>query len=328
MMLQSGLCSNAKKMAEMTISLLAVMILLVGSNKSVYEYSDKSEPEKGSGPTVQWNRFAVMGAKTTALSKGVPPTASSDLTAQKVTATIEQYGDYTKLADELMGMHIEGPNKLLDDVVDQMSYGASLTVDTLVRQAMGAASGATYGYTGTATDWAGMATAQAFCGANIRDFVRALKKNNAPKWDTQYYLGIIGVDQSYDIQGETATGSWVDVMKYLKDGDANITRGEIGKIFGARLVESTNLSTGTSTSQTVTECYFFGKNAMGVVNFFAPDKASKKFQNINLYIKQLGSAGSADPIDQIATVGWKVGMVAKRLDDNRVIVVRGGTTAS
>jgi N4-gp56 family major capsid protein len=44
-------------------------------------------------------------------------------------------------------------------------------------------------------------------------------------------------------------------------------------------------------------CFFFGKGAYKVV--------SLDEKNVEVFVKGRGSAGSADPIDQISTVGWK-----------------------
>lgn len=289
-----------------------------------FEFTDKEVPDNGTGPTVQWSRFAPMAAKTTPLTEGVSP-SQSQLTDQRVTALVKQFGDFVLLSDLIIGMHLLGPNKFLDQAVDELSYGARLTVDTLVRNGFGAATGAQYFFGGgqaVLSDVIG--STHTMTADDIRKLVRNLKKKFVPRWDTQHYIGIIGPGQSYDLQAQTAAGTWVDVNKY-NTNIMDIRRGEIGKIFGARILESTNLST-LSQSGTISECFFFGKHAVGAVNFMTPDKAKKRFMNISLFIKDLGSSGTADPLNQRATIGYKVNFVSQRLEDSRVQIAVLGET--
>lgn len=299
----------------------------------MYDFTEKEEPQNGYGPTVQWSRFAPMGAATTALTKGTTP-SKSKLTSERVTALMEQYGDYVELSDELQGFHILGPTKFMDKAIQEMAYGGALTVDELVRNAFGSTSGSpNYSYPRIDTDLDSIDDLEPdnhYMGANdIRYNVKLLKKRKVPKWDAQHYIAIIGPDQSYDLQGESGTGAWMDVNKYNSNLD-DIRKGEIGKLFGARVVENTNLSTlsvsGASPEWTneLTECYFFGRQAVGAVNFSVPDAPKKRFKNVDLFVQALGSGGTTDPLHQRATIGWKVNFVAKRLSDARVQILRVG----
>ena len=50
---------------------------------------------------------------------------------------------------------------------------------------------------------------------------------------------------------------------------------------------------------------FFGSDAYGISEI--------EGEGLRQFIKQLGSAGTADPINQRATVGWKASKTAERL---------------
>ena len=43
-------------------------------------------------------------------------------------------------------------------------------------------------------------------------------------------------------------------------------------------------------------------------------------------VKQLGSAGTSDPLDQRATAGWKATKVAERLVENYMVRIESGST--
>ena len=74
---------------------------------------------------------------------------------------------------------------------------------------------------------------------------------------------------------------------------------------------TTNASTSSTLGVagiTVHQTLIFGANYYGISRI-----AGKALQNIQ---KPLGSAGSADPLDQVATIGWKATFVAIRLNEN------------
>ncbi len=63
-----------------------------------------------------------------------------------------------------------------------------------------------------------------------------------------------------------------------------------------------------------------GKDAYGVIDL--------EGKNVRAIIKNRGSAGTADPLDQISTVGWKVaGFAAKILQDAWLVRIEHGFTA-
>lgn len=64
----------------------------------------------------------------------------------------------------------------------------------------------------------------------------------------------------------------------------------------------------------------FGANAYG--------KADLAADNAGIIVKQRGSAGSGDPLDQRATVGWKANAVYKILNDDFLVRIESGSTFS
>ena len=134
----------------------------------------------------------------------------------------------------------------------------------------------------------------------VRRAVRYLKVMNAPKING-YYAGIIHPDCSYDLMSDP---KWVNVKTY-SDPDG-IYEGEIGRIEGVRFVETSeakvfthagkDYETGTTASGTVTpkasardvySTLILGADAYGVTEI-----TGGGLQHI---VKQLGSAGTADP---------------------------------
>ena len=129
----------------------------------------------------------------------------------------------------------------------------------------------------------------------------------------------------YDILNETAVGSWVDVNKYT-DGKSGamekILRGEFGMLYGMRMLVSDKMSsTPNATPINVRSNYVIGEEAFGVVELDG--------DSIKMIVKDHKSGGVANPLEQFATVGYKIqGFVAKYLDSgsSRVISIHAASS--
>ena len=108
----------------------------------------------------------------------------------------------------------------------------------------------------------------------------------------------------------------------------NAYQNEIGEIGGVRFVESTEAkifaktgSAGTgSTKIDVYSTLILGANAYGVTEITGG--------GLETIVKQLGSGGTADPLNQRATAGWKATKTAERLVEQYVVRVETGCTFS
>ncbi len=67
-------------------------------------------------------------------------------------------------------------------------------------------------------------------------------------------------------------------------------------------------------------CTFLGKKAYGIIKPTA--------ESLKMIVKQRGSAGTADPLDQRSTVGWKASHAAKILYEERLLRLEVGSSYS
>jgi N4-gp56 family major capsid protein len=106
---------------------------------------------------------------------------------------------------------------------------------------------------------------------------------------------------------------WQDVHKYATP--ENIYMGEIGMIGGVRFVQSTEAKIigGAGDGCSVYATMFIGSNAYGVT-----DVQGGGLKHI---IHPLGSGGTSDPLDLIATTGWKCLKTAERLVEEYMVRV-------
>lgn len=268
------------------------------------------------GKTVYWTRFTPLGVATTALSEAQNPSAV-DMSAVTVSAVLAHYGGYTVVSELYNLTSIE---EGLSEHISVYGQYAGETIDTIIRNVMQA--GATAQIAGGVAGISALHTTDVMTGLEIRKSVRTLKVNKAPKFDGGLYRGIIGPYPAMDLYGNS---EWLDAHRYTTS-DA-IERGVVGKLHGVEFVESNNayftLSAGFSTSlgvvAAVFETFIFGQEAYGVVNL-------GNMTNPKVYVKNPGANSTDNPIDQFATVGWKMPFAAVVLNGAWIISIKTGAT--
>ena len=269
-------------------------------NLVYFKYGQHRTIPQHEGATAHFRRFDRLQPATTALTEGTTPSGTS-LSVTKVEATVSQYGDYVVVSDMLAEA---GVDPVLVETAEVMGEQAALTVDTVVRDAI--VTGCTNRqYAGGAASAAAIADDALLTGAEIKKAVRNLRKNNVHPMEDGFYVGVVDPETAYDLQSDSL---WQDISKY--NGGEAIMRGEIGRLYGVRFVQTSNVKTDATTNPdgTLHETMIIGRDAYGVP---ALDSQECRPQII---VKKLGSAGSADPLDQRATVGWKVAMACAVLN--------------
>lgn len=262
---------------------------------------------------VKFRRYNSLSANTTALTEGVTP-AGTSLSITDVTATVLQYGDYVTISDFLQLTTLD---PILLETAAVLGEQAGLSLDTITRDVINAGSVKAYsGSNNTARD--GVAAGDVIATTDISTAVLTLKTGNVKKITTMVrpdqgyatspinaaYVGITHPAIAAKIK--TFTG-FVPVEKYANQAD--VMPGEFGTYDEVRFIETSNAKvfTGEGTSSIdVYSTLIMGANAYGVTRI-----AGSAVENI---VKPLGSAGTADPLNQRATSGWKATKVAKILD--------------
>ena len=274
-------------------------------------------PANSGTNVIKFRRYGLLTATTTALSEGVTP-SGSQLSVTDLTATTAQYGDYVTLTDVVL---METYDPILTETADVLGEQVGDSLDLLCRAVLVA--GASAQYASTATTVATVGAAMKLDRAEVKEAVRTLKNNNAKPVtsminpSTGYnttplnraFIGIVHPYTTYDL--DDATG-WIPVEKYPNKSD--VMPDEVGSLGGVRFLETSNGYTvaGTLVS-TVYGTLIFGRNAYAQTRI-----SGEALKNI---VKPLGSAGTADPLDQRSTSGWKATYVSKVLNANWLIVV-------
>ena len=275
------------------------------------QFGDEHRMPPHSGLVMNMRKLIPLETNTKALSEG-DPGESVMLAETEVTVQLQQYGEYARCTDKLdlthLDMDIMRRTKLFGDA-------GARSIDAVVREEL--AKCANVIYAGGKASRAELTAADKLTSSELRKAVKTLKKNHAQTFGG-YFVAIIGPDTMYDLQEDEA---FVKVSQY--QDKENIYTGEVGRLFGVRLVETTEAKifegAGASGAD-VASVIVLGQYAYGVTSL----KGAKP----RVIVKPTGSAGTADPLDQISTVGWKMdGFGVKLLQPEYAVRIECGFSA-
>ena len=249
------------------------------------QFGQKHPVPRGAGKIIEFRKYDPLPKMLTPLTEGVTPDGQK-LTMSVITAQVEQYGGYVELSDILMLTAVD--NNLVQ-ATKLLGSQAGRTLDTITREVLNGGTNVQYAegqVTSRSALVGGQESGNHYLTVDaVRRAVRFLKVMNAPKING-YYAGIIHPDVSYDLMSDE---KWVNVKTYSDPED--IYEGEIGRIEGVRFVETSEAKVFTgegSGGRDVYSTLILGDDAYGVTEI-----TGGGLQHI---VKQLGSAGTADPL--------------------------------
>ena len=272
----------------------------------------------GNSSVVTFSRFTNLSAATTPLVEGVTPPGSK-LAVTRITATVQQYGDYITLSDRLTMTTLD-PVRLESNML--LGDQAGNTLDQLTRDILVAGTNVIYAGSGN-TARNEVAAGDVITLANIQAAELVLKAAN-----TMYVTSFvdpstgfntvplppsfIGIAHIYTTPTIRAMTGFTKVELYSQPGAR--MDGEIGKVESTRFIEtvSAKVFTGAGTSN----IDIYATIIMGAYAYATTAIAGHALENI---VKPLGSAGAADPLNQRETSGWKATFVAKILNDDFIV---------
>ena len=266
-------------------------------NKFAQRFSIASK----SGNTIKMRRYSRYSAATTPLTEGITPNghrqSKTDLLAE-----VSQYGDFCTLTD-VVDLTVEDPNITIE--VDRQADQMQNTEDQLTRDVLATSASST-------TCSNGSGTATLLNATDIKTVRGTLRGNNA-KFMTSLvragtgqgtspirpsYWGIADTDLEDDLED---VSGFKAVANYA--AQQGVDAAEWGYTHNVRWLTTTQGYTSSSNYY----CPIIGQEAYGVVDL--------KGGNAQAIVKAFGSAGTEDPLEQRATVGWKMWQVARILND-------------
>jgi N4-gp56 family major capsid protein len=302
--------------AEVDAVYQKTLLLRVVANFPYTKWAQIANIQQGAGTnTVRFRRYGNLTAATTALTEGVTP-SGSQLSITNITASTSQYGDYVTFTDKV---EMETQDPLLTVNSEILGDQAADTFDQLTRDVLAAGTSVFYanGVGGRGSVAANVAL------ADYRKIARAMRKNKARKITKMItgsdqvgttpvrasYVALVSPDTHYDLKGLESSG-FIPVHKYPSSMTL-LDENEIGSLDEFRFVETPNgkiFAGAGSGSVDVHADVILADQAYGISRING--------HSMEMIYKPLGSAGTADPLNQRQTQGWKATFVAYRLNES------------
>lgn len=268
------------------------------------QFGEKLTFPKHSGDIVNIRGLSPYPTKTTPLTEGVTP-AGNTMNFYYVEVPVNQYGAFTPITD--FASFASRDQIMLHDN-DELSSQAGRTLEEIDAAALNAGQSVLYAPSvasnGTVTEVASRSGLTGLCKLTVDVIYRALNylemQNAEPIGDS--FVAIIHPNAKFDIM---RSEGFINVVKY--QASQRIFKGEIGMIGNIRFVVSTYAkvfagagaykSGDSGPKYDVYSTLVIAKDAYKVVEI--------EGEGMKTIIKALGSGGTADPLDQRATQGWK-----------------------
>ena len=315
----------------------------------------ESQEHRGSF-TIAWRRIENLTPTTTPLAELTGTITafartSTTPTITNITAAVQKYGQYILLTEEADLVNFNGQT---NDLVLKLGISAGRSLNQLTRNEVEGNSTIRYANNVAST----ALVASKILTADVAYVINQLARNAAVPFVPEPSIGareigtlpvmsalwgICHPDVAYDIAQFTG---FIGVQQYA--GQVELMPGEFGVWqtagYAVRFIQtpdaSITLAAGASVSGTglrgtgnvdiyATEAY--GMDAFGTVGYgFEHVKeiyvAGDPLPGVQLIFKARGSAGAADPLDEISTLGWKTWHAAKILNSNWILSIHSGAT--
>ncbi len=283
---------------------------------------------KGLGDTIRWLRYSPMSGSNSSpdfsdtaaineLSEGTPPSEVGFTTTQ-ITSQIKQYGQFTKVSDRLTDLAID---PVLKNLAIRFGFNGAKTIESLIVAEV-ESQAAVQRVNNAAND-------AAITSADVLDHIELIEATITQKADfigpheSGDYVAVVHPFAEFDLKSDQNAGAWLDINKRTMPSQQKLMNGEFGRMYGMRLLVSDKMTldedAGSGTTDVVSN-YVIGEEAYATVKLDG--------RSVQLIVKKHGSAGANDPLDQFATVGYKInGYATKYLDSGskRVVNIRSAS---
>jgi len=270
-------------------------------------YGKKTVIPKNAGATTSWRRLEMPAVTTTALTEGITPDGI-DLTVNKISATVQQFGTWTKITDFL---EMTGLDPLVTEVSGMFGDHAGLSMDIVIRDILLAGTNTQFanGKASRATLVAG----DVLTTTEIQKARATMVKNNVKKIKLPNgqmgYVAFIHPDSAttiFNLQEWKDQNTYVDVK--------NREMGIVGQMYGIYFIEANTASTfvngGVGINLAGKAMLLIGADAFGI-----PDVAGSSKPEILVYT----DGNTENPMNQYSTIAWKSTFTAARLQELAIL---------
>ncbi len=290
--------------------------------------------------TAKWRRIENLTPVTTALaeltgSANFPTRTAVQPTVTDITATVSKYGNFIYLNEEVVLKNFTQQGAKLSEI---MGMNAGQSLNRLQRNI--AEDNGTQLFSASATTATDVILTASASGdmtlTAISTAVNALNRNDALKFlpmtmgdrdigtspQRSAFWGICHVDTEEDIRGLTG---FTAVETYA--GQTSVAQGEFGSVGGVRWLSTTEATIDAGTGETTTgsatteargtsnradvySTLIFGQDWAGSVGLSSSHvkeiySVGDRLPGVMMISHPKGSAGAGDPLNELASLGWK-----------------------
>lgn len=321
----------------------------VGTQPAVLE-------KNGGSFTAHWRRYEHMTPTTTALSElattvSFPTRTASTPTITDITKAVAKYGDHIVLNEEADVVNLSGQTM---ELLDRLAEQAGRSLNMIQRNE--SEDNATLVLAGAAASDG--AITSAITAATLNSVINTLQRNVATTFAAtttgsnatgtapilRSFWAITHPDVAHDLAGLTGFQSvekYAGQVNTMPDEVGFYGRGGMGIRFMASPDASIDAGAGGNSSTVLRETtaaadlyttVVFGQNAVGSLGFGTAipgdvGRANRSMGPIQVINKGFGSAGAADPLNELSTLGWKAWSAAKIRNGAWIRGIRSGATA-
>jgi N4-gp56 family major capsid protein len=279
-------------------------------------------PMHAGSKQVAWQRWgAAASSNVSTMVEGTALSTFSDMSFTQVTATLAQYAEAVKFSDILEATELFN---ILDAATERMGEDFALNADDQTRAVLcNGSTAATERFAQQITSFSNLssaATTAAFVDSqDILDAATNLKNNLAPTFGGSY-VGVLPPNCTRDLMRDP---DWLAAKEY--SDVAGLYKGEVGSLYGVRIVEATNPwreQNGTQYAYSATGPVYvsliLGQDAVGVTTLAGQSPWAPKF-----IVNRAPSIN--DPVQNFTTAGVKCYFASAALNQNFVVALRSKT---
>ncbi len=275
--------------------------------------------------SAEFRKFAALSENTTVLTEGVTPDSES-ASVSVTTLNPSYYGAYLQHTDQI---DYESYDPILSTFSSMLGEQAGLSADSLQRDAL--AGNVTTTFPNARSSRGSIAASTD--NIDYADFVKALSTlmaANALPVDGEQFVVIIHPHTYATLMQDTKFTNTFFHASPRDDGNPMRT-GFMGRFLNCDIYISSNAKEyeeGGASSIDVYGAFFIGREAYGQVGIGnidprdvdaagpegQPLTGDQGIKPVDIIVKPLGSGGSEDPLNQRATVAWKMAFATSVLN--------------
>lgn len=270
------------------------------------KYGIKKPIPKRNGATTSFRRLNSLDTVSAVLPEGTTPDGV-DLSITKVTATVKQYGNYTKISDFV---DMFGLDPIITEASELMGENAGESMDIITRDVI--AAGTNVMYAGGKTSRVTVAAADKITALDILKIRRSLKRSKVKPISLpngkKGFLAFAHTDVITDIM---QLPEWEEQNKFIDN--KNMVDGAAGQMYGIYFLEADNAVKYAGAGASSIDVYgtlIIGDGAYGI-----PDVAGSSKPEIIVVPPEIGGG----PLKQWSTVGWKATFTSVRLQELAIV---------